>query len=71
MPNVKVGFVGASMTSVFEEVMQSSKRTLSVAFAPSKESAKMQSLISCFYKRLCFLLYVFFWPFSILRMLFI
>nr|XP_023920338.1 uroporphyrinogen-III synthase, chloroplastic-like isoform X1 [Quercus suber] len=35
-PNVKVGVVGAGTASVFEEVMQSSKQSLSVAFAPSK-----------------------------------
>ncbi|XP_065619482.1 uroporphyrinogen-III synthase, chloroplastic isoform X3 [Quercus suber] len=40
-PNVKVGVVGAGTASVFEEVMQSSKQSLSVAFAPSKATGKV------------------------------
>ena len=35
-PCVKVGVVGSGTQSVFEEVMQSSKQSLRVAFAPSK-----------------------------------
>lgn len=35
-PNVKVGVVGAGTASVFEEVMQSSKQSLDLAFVPSK-----------------------------------
>ncbi|KAM3758306.1 hypothetical protein ACB098_01G033000 [Castanea mollissima] len=40
-PNVKVGVVGAGTASVFEEVMQSSKQSLSVAFAPSRATGKV------------------------------
>ncbi|GMY28601.1 uroporphyrinogen-III synthase, chloroplastic isoform X2 [Fagus crenata] len=40
-PNVKVGVVGAGTASVFEEVMQSSKRSLNVAFAPSKATGQV------------------------------
>ncbi|XP_024161452.1 uroporphyrinogen-III synthase, chloroplastic isoform X2 [Rosa chinensis] len=35
-PNVKVGVVGAGTASVFEQVPQSSKKSLSLAFVPSK-----------------------------------
>lgn len=35
-PNVKVGVVGAGTASIFNEVMQSSGRSLDIAFAPSK-----------------------------------
>ncbi|KAM5565640.1 uroporphyrinogen-III synthase, chloroplastic [Rosa sericea] len=35
-PNVKVGVVGAGTASVFEQVLQSSKKSLSLAFVPSK-----------------------------------
>lgn len=40
-PNVKVGVVGAGTASVFEEVLQSSKTSLSLAFVPSKGSHVM------------------------------
>ncbi|XP_028950500.1 uroporphyrinogen-III synthase, chloroplastic isoform X3 [Malus domestica] len=36
-PNVTVGVVGAGTASIFEEVVQSSKRSLNIAFVPSKE----------------------------------
>ncbi|KAK9946566.1 hypothetical protein M0R45_012024 [Rubus argutus] len=39
-PNVKVGVVGAGTASVFEEVMQSSKQSLDLAFVPSKATGK-------------------------------
>jgi len=35
-PKVKLGVVGAGTASIFEEVMQSSERSLDVAFTPSK-----------------------------------
>lgn len=37
-PNVRVGVVGAGTASIFQEVMQSSKGALTVAFSPSKGS---------------------------------
>nr|XP_011458952.1 PREDICTED: uroporphyrinogen-III synthase, chloroplastic isoform X1 [Fragaria vesca subsp. vesca]XP_011458953.1 PREDICTED: uroporphyrinogen-III synthase, chloroplastic isoform X1 [Fragaria vesca subsp. vesca]XP_011458954.1 PREDICTED: uroporphyrinogen-III synthase, chloroplastic isoform X1 [Fragaria vesca subsp. vesca] len=40
-PNVKVGVVGAGTASVFEEVLQSSKTSLSLAFVPSKATGKV------------------------------
>ncbi|CBI19567.3 hypothetical protein VitviT2T_027615 [Vitis vinifera] len=40
-PCVKVGVVGSGTQSVFEEVMQSSKQSLRVAFAPSKATGKV------------------------------
>ncbi|XP_062000013.1 uroporphyrinogen-III synthase, chloroplastic-like [Rosa rugosa] len=40
-PSVKVGVVGAGTTSVFEEVLQSSKKSLSLVFVPSKATAKV------------------------------
>ncbi|KAF5468315.1 hypothetical protein F2P56_012475 [Juglans regia] len=36
-PNVNVGVVGAGTASIFEDVMQFSKRSLNVAFVPSQE----------------------------------
>ena len=35
-PKVKVAVVGAGTASIFDEVMQSSKQSLEVAFVPSK-----------------------------------
>ena len=35
-PKVKVGVVGAGTASIFEEVAQSSKCSIDVAFTPSK-----------------------------------
>ncbi|KAK9271018.1 hypothetical protein L1049_026606 [Liquidambar formosana] len=43
-PNVKVGVVGAGTASIFKEVMQSSKQSLNVAFAPSKAIGKVLAL---------------------------
>ncbi|KAG5230950.1 uroporphyrinogen-3 synthase family protein [Salix suchowensis] len=40
-PKVKVGVVGAGTASIFEEVMQSSERSLDVAFTPSKANGKV------------------------------
>ncbi|KAJ6878847.1 hypothetical protein NC652_032398 [Populus alba x Populus x berolinensis] len=40
-PKVKVGVVGAGTASIFEEVMQSSERSLDVAFTPSKATGKV------------------------------
>ncbi|XP_059637099.1 uroporphyrinogen-III synthase, chloroplastic isoform X2 [Cornus florida] len=40
-PNVKVGVVGAGTASIFEEASQSSKRSLHVAFTPSKATGKV------------------------------
>ncbi|XP_050363017.1 uroporphyrinogen-III synthase, chloroplastic [Argentina anserina] len=40
-PNVKVGVVGAGTATVFEEVLQSSKKSLSLAFVPSKATGKV------------------------------
>ncbi|CAB4266410.1 unnamed protein product [Prunus armeniaca] len=40
-PNVKVGVVGAGTASIFEEVIQSSKQSLNVAFVPSKATGKV------------------------------
>lgn len=40
-PNVRVGVVGAGTASIFEEVIQSSKCSLDVAFAPSKATGKI------------------------------
>ncbi|KAF2309878.1 hypothetical protein GH714_005466 [Hevea brasiliensis] len=40
-PNVKVGVVGAGTASVFNEVMQSSGRSLDISFAPSKATGKV------------------------------
>ncbi|CAK9159172.1 unnamed protein product [Ilex paraguariensis] len=40
-PNVKVGVVGAGTASIFEEVAQSSKQYLDIAFAPSKAIGKV------------------------------
>lgn len=35
-PNVRIGVVGAGTASIFENLKQSSKQSLHVAFAPSK-----------------------------------
>ena len=35
-PSVRIGVVGAGTASIFENLMQSSKQSLDVAFAPSK-----------------------------------
>ncbi|XP_038715225.1 uroporphyrinogen-III synthase, chloroplastic isoform X2 [Tripterygium wilfordii] len=40
-PNVRVGAVGAGTASIFQEVMQSSKQSLHVAFMPSKATGKV------------------------------
>ncbi|PQQ21353.1 uroporphyrinogen-III synthase chloroplastic isoform X2 [Prunus yedoensis var. nudiflora] len=40
-PDVKVGVVGAGTASIFEEVIQSSKQSLNVAFVPSKATGKV------------------------------
>ncbi|XP_062024948.1 uroporphyrinogen-III synthase, chloroplastic isoform X1 [Rosa rugosa] len=40
-PTVKVGVVGAGTASVFEQVLQSSKNSLSLAFVPSKATGKV------------------------------
>ncbi|XP_048437119.1 LOW QUALITY PROTEIN: uroporphyrinogen-III synthase, chloroplastic [Pyrus x bretschneideri] len=40
-PNVTVGVVGAGTASIFEEVVQSSKRSLNIAFVPSKATGKV------------------------------
>lgn len=40
-PNVKIGVVGAGTASIFNEVMQSSGRSLDIAFAPSKATGKV------------------------------
>ncbi|KAM1134057.1 hypothetical protein ACFX19_043939 [Malus domestica] len=40
-PNVMVGVVGAGTASIFEEVVQSSKRSLNIAFVPSKATGKV------------------------------
>ncbi|KAG8632576.1 uroporphyrinogen-III synthase, chloroplastic isoform X3 [Manihot esculenta] len=39
-PKVKVGVVGAGTASIFNEVMQSSGRSLDISFAPSKATGK-------------------------------
>lgn len=39
-PNVKVGVVGAGTASVFQNEMDPSKRSLNVAFTPSKGMEK-------------------------------
>lgn len=36
MPKVRIGVVGAGTANIFDEVLQSSKQLLDVAFAPSK-----------------------------------
>uniref|UniRef100_A0A6N2NKB6 Uroporphyrinogen-III synthase n=1 Tax=Salix viminalis TaxID=40686 RepID=A0A6N2NKB6_SALVM len=43
-PKVKVGVVGAGTASIFEEVMQSSERSLDVAFTPSKANGKVLAI---------------------------
>ncbi|KAJ6709803.1 UROPORPHYRINOGEN-III SYNTHASE CHLOROPLASTIC [Salix koriyanagi] len=43
-PNVKVGVVGAGTTNIFAEIMQSSERSLDVAFSPSKATGKVLAL---------------------------
>ncbi|ESR48070.1 hypothetical protein CICLE_v10001965mg [Citrus x clementina] len=40
-PNVRIGVVGAGTASIFEEVIQSSKCSLDVAFSPSKATGKI------------------------------
>ncbi|KAF2324414.1 hypothetical protein GH714_013789 [Hevea brasiliensis] len=40
-PNVKIGVVGAGTASIFNEVIQSSGRSLDIAFAPSKATGKV------------------------------
>ncbi|KAF5468316.1 hypothetical protein F2P56_012475 [Juglans regia] len=40
-PNVNVGVVGAGTASIFEDVMQFSKRSLNVAFVPSQATGKV------------------------------
>ncbi|XP_077212948.1 uroporphyrinogen-III synthase family protein isoform X2 [Tasmannia lanceolata] len=40
-PKVRIGVVGGGTRSIFEEVMQSSQQSLSVAFAPSKATGKV------------------------------
>lgn len=37
-PDVKVAVVGAGTASIFDEIMQSSRKSLDVAFVPSKGS---------------------------------
>ncbi|RVX14950.1 Uroporphyrinogen-III synthase, chloroplastic [Vitis vinifera] len=54
-PCVKVGVVGSGTQSVFEEVMQSSKQSLRVAFAPSK--GLMHLLV---YAMICTIFFFFF-----------
>ncbi|KAG6585644.1 Uroporphyrinogen-III synthase, chloroplastic, partial [Cucurbita argyrosperma subsp. sororia] len=41
MPKVRIGVVGAGTANIFEEVLQSSKQQLDVAFAPSKAIGKV------------------------------
>lgn len=36
MPKVRIGVVGSGTATIFEEVLQSSKQLIDVAFAPSK-----------------------------------
>ncbi|XP_019152742.1 PREDICTED: uroporphyrinogen-III synthase, chloroplastic isoform X1 [Ipomoea nil] len=43
-PNVRIAVVGAGTASIFDEVTQSSKRYLDVAFAPSKATGKVLAL---------------------------
>ncbi|XP_017981284.1 PREDICTED: uroporphyrinogen-III synthase, chloroplastic isoform X1 [Theobroma cacao] len=40
-PSVRVGVVGAGTASIFDNLMQSSKHSLDVAFAPSKATGKI------------------------------
>ncbi|KAB2030145.1 hypothetical protein ERO13_D05G203500v2 [Gossypium hirsutum] len=40
-PNVRIGVVGAGTASIFENLKQSSKQSLHVAFAPSKATGKV------------------------------
>ncbi|XWS21147.1 hypothetical protein CRYUN_Cryun30bG0030600 [Craigia yunnanensis] len=40
-PSVRIGVVGAGTASIFENLMQSSKQSLDVAFAPSKATGKV------------------------------
>ncbi|PON49563.1 Tetrapyrrole biosynthesis, uroporphyrinogen III synthase [Trema orientale] len=40
-PNVKIAVVGAGTASIFNEVLQSSKQSLNVAFMPSKATGKV------------------------------
>ncbi|XVF74174.1 hypothetical protein PTKIN_Ptkin13bG0038900 [Pterospermum kingtungense] len=40
-PSVRIGVVGAGTASIFENLMQSSKQLLDVAFAPSKATGKV------------------------------
>ncbi|KAG8654725.1 hypothetical protein MANES_05G170800v8 [Manihot esculenta] len=57
-PNVKVGVVGAGTASIFNEVMQSSGRSLDIAFAPSKATGKvLASELPKSDKRRCTVLY--------------
>nr|GMC55000.1 uroporphyrinogen-III synthase, chloroplastic isoform X1 [Ipomoea batatas] len=43
-PNVRIAVVGAGTASIFDEVTQSSKQYLDVAFAPSKATGKVLAL---------------------------
>jgi len=36
MPHVKIGVVGTGTASIFEETLQSSNRSLDIAFVPSR-----------------------------------
>lgn len=60
-PNVKVGVVGAGTTSIFAEIMQSSERSLDVAFSPSKGThgctytLAVPRIFCCLYTKVVFL----------------
>lgn len=45
MPKVRIGVVGAGTANIFEEVLQSSKQQLDVAFAPSKGKTHVRSCL--------------------------
>ncbi|KAG5048128.1 hypothetical protein AAZX31_04G036600 [Glycine max] len=41
MPHVKIGVVGAGTASIFKEALQSSNRSIDIAFVPSKATGKV------------------------------
>ncbi|KAF8405071.1 hypothetical protein HHK36_009968 [Tetracentron sinense] len=57
-PEVQVGVVGSGTASIFEEVLQSSQRSLKVAFSPSKATSKvLASELPKYRKKKCTVLY--------------